>query len=139
VSPKRVLGNHPYVKIALVTTPLVLLLIFANNQRQAEQKRRSDAQFRQSLIVTDRKFRQALAVTTKQFAYSTNKQVCAFRKLTVPALKSYKDAAKDETLSASARARNDLRIHTTEEFLRSLVTVPSDFKCSSLPRNPPTP
>lgn len=96
----------------------------------------SNSQYRQQL---ETKFNEALRISSRQFSYSINKSVCGFRGFVEPTLKSYRAAAKDPTLSPSARKRNDLRIHTTQQFLDSQVTVPPDFDCRKLPQKAPTP
>lgn len=106
----------------------------ANDQRNRE---RTNQQFRHSILLGQRKFQQAIRISTAQAAYSVNKSVCGFRQFTAPVLKSYEQAAKDPTLGDSARARNEQRIQTTLAFLDSQITVPPDFKCSSLPKKPP--
>ena len=129
--------RYPFTRLVIVMIPLVVLLIWGNNQRQDAERRHTNKQFAKSILLTDHKFRQALAISTRQFAYAHNAQVCAFRAATLPELKSYKDAAKDETLSASARERNAKRIRDSEEFLSRLVTIPTGFNCADLPRRPP--
>lgn len=129
--------------VLVITVPVVAIALWlaidhANANRDATQ-RRSNQQFTKALIVTDRKFRQALRITTLQVSYSINKSVCGFRGFVQPTLKSYEAAAKDPTLTPSARKRNDKRIKSTKAFLETQVTVPADFDCATLPKNPPTP
>jgi hypothetical protein len=127
----------------VIVVPLCTIVLWValdqTNKAQDSAQNRANQQFRQALIVTDRKFRQALAVTTRQFSYSINKSVCGFRGFVNPTLKSYEAAAKDPTLSSSARARNDKRIQTTKAFLDTQVTVPANFDCTTLPKRPPKP
>lgn len=108
-----------------------------SSDRLESARKHSDQQFSKALIVTDRKFRQALRITNAQSAYSINKSVCGFRKLVIPTLATYKQAAEDPSLSASAKARNAGRIKSTQDFLDTQVTVPSDFDCTKLPRRAP--
>jgi hypothetical protein len=70
--------------------------------------------------------------------YNTNRTTCALRALAEPQLASYRKAAKDKTLSASARKRNQARIKSTEDFLAAYATIPPDFDCSTLPKKAPT-
>lgn len=107
------------------------------NANQARALSHANQQFHQSQILANRKFQQAIRIATVQASYSINKSVCGFRGFVQPTLKSYEAAAKDPTLTASARARNDKRIQTTKRFLESQVTVPADFDCADLPKNPP--
>ena len=106
----------------------------ANDRRQQEL---SNQQFRHAMISSNTKFQQALRISNAQSAYAQNKAACGWRAFTAPVLKSYQDAAKDPTLSDSARARNDKRIKTTQEFLESQITVPPSFDCTKLPKRPP--
>lgn len=96
----------------------------------------SNSQYRQQL---ETKFNEALRISSTQFSYSINKSVCGFRGFVGPTLKSYRAAAKDKTLTPSARKRNDTRIRTTQAFLDSQVTVPPGFDCRKLPKKAPTP
>lgn len=68
----------------------------------------------------------------QESADAINHSVCGFRKLAEPTLLSYQNAAKDPSLSASARARNAARIEATETFLATQVTVPRGFNCAHL-------
>ena len=70
--------------------------------------------------------------------YNQNRTTCALRALAEPQLKSYKKAAKDKTLSASARSRNRIRVEQTEKFLAAYATIPPDFDCTTLPKHAPT-
>lgn len=108
----------------------------ANRDRQQAQ---SNAQFRQATILSNRKFQQAIRISSRESSYSLNKIVCGFRGFIGPTLKSYEAAAKDPTLSNSARLRNDKRIRTTRAYLDTLVAVPADFDCKTLPKKPPSP
>lgn len=107
------------------------------NTKDHRNQEHSNQQFRHALLQSNEKFRQALRISTAQSAYAQNKAACGWRAFTAPVLKSYEDAAKDPTLSESARARNDKRIKTTREFLSTQITVPPDFDCSKLPKRPP--
>lgn len=98
---------------------------------------RSNRQFRHTILLGQVQYQQATSISNRQSSYSINKIVCGFRGFIVPTLKSYEAAAKDPTLSQSARARNDKRIRTTRAYLSTLVTVPADFDCAKLPKNPP--
>jgi hypothetical protein len=115
---------------------------YANASQDRQQAAyRVDQENRQTQArrALEQKFSQALSISNRQNAYSINKSVCGFRGLVGPTLRSYEAAAKDESLSESARARNDKRILTTREFLDSQVTVPPDFDCKNLPKKQPTP
>lgn len=98
---------------------------------------RANHQFQHSQLLAQQQFQQAIRISSAQSAYSINKSVCGFRGFVKPTLKSYEAAAKDPTLSASARARNDKRIASTRAFLTNQVTVPPDFDCATLPPRPP--
>lgn len=89
--------------------------------------------------------------TAEATRYNTNRSTCALRALVDPQIKEnlaqlagYKEAAKDKSISASARRRNEGRIATTALTIKNLrdfrsvyATVPPDYDCSKLPENPP--
>lgn len=120
--------------IFVIVMPISGLALWIAIDHSNANQDRQQAQFRQSL---EDKFNQALSISSRQTAYSINKSACGFRGFVVPTLKSYEAAAKDPTLSESARKRNDLRIRRAHEFLDSQVTVPPDFDCKTLPKKPP--
>lgn len=106
------------------------------NANQDRTQARANEQFRRSLIVTDRKFREALHVQTRLFAYSTNKSVCTLRPFLQAARQARLAAAKNATTEAE-RKPNLKAARTYEKLIDSQVTVPSTFKCSTLPEKPP--
>lgn len=128
--------------VLVIVAPLcVLALWFAIDHSNANQQRalnHSNSQFRAAQILATRRFQEAVLLSTKQTNYANNRRVCGWRTFINPILKSYKDAAKDPTLSASARARNDKRIKTTQQFLDNQITIPPVFDCKTLPKKPPT-
>lgn len=67
--------------------------------------------------------------TRAQVVRSQNRLICLLKRFVEPQLKSYRNAAKDPTLTPSARRRNDKRISDTKAVLLELVTVPSTYKC----------
>lgn len=71
-------------------------------------------------------------VSSQGIREAINASVCGFRALAEPQLATFKQAAKDKTLSDSARKRNDARIKSTEAFLRTQVTVPRNYRCPTV-------
>lgn len=125
------------VMILAIAIPLGYLAFDHANANQDRATRHSNAlteqKFNQALSVTEEKFRQAMRIST----YSINRSVCGFRGLGEGALKAARSGAKDPRLSPAIRERNRQNAVRTEAFLESQVTVPAEFDCKSLPKNPP--
>jgi hypothetical protein len=135
VSPDSLRNRILYFRVTLICLAFALVVVAGTYYYVQRTSDRLEA----NRAYSDAQFSDALRISSSQFAYSINKSVCGFRGFVEPTLKSYKAAADDKTLTASARARNDLRIRTTQAFLDSQVTVPRDFDCRNLSPRPPKP
>lgn len=129
--------------VLVMVVPLCVIVLWiaidhANTNRDHAQAR-SNQQFAKALIVTDRKFRQALDIATQQFAYVTNKSVCGFRKLADDGIVRAQKVLKDPTAPHASRVAARKAIQQARAFKLTQVTVPSDFDCATLPKNPPEP
>lgn len=83
--------------------------------------------------------------------YNSNKAACGIRKLVDldgqrKLLATYQDAAKDPSVTPSARKRNAARIIAQKKSIKNaknvielFATIPPDFNCKNLPKHPPRP
>lgn len=130
-------GGFVLTMILAIAIPLGYLAIDHANANQDRATRHSNAltekKFNQALAVVDQKFEQALRIST----YSINRSVCGFYKLIDPALRIALKRREDKTLTAAEHSANEATINRLEAFLATQVTVPSDFDCKTLPKNPP--
>lgn len=108
------------------------------NANQQRALRHSNAQFQRAQILANRKFREAIQISTAQTAYSVNKGVCVLRPFLRAALKARLAAVRDAKNEAD-RKLNQQAATTYTRLLEGEVTVPSDFDCDLLPKNPPKP
>lgn len=132
MTPRRIFSEHAtavsYFKVALVTLPLILLVVLANNERIDAARRHSDKQnaaLAKSLTEKlDAKFSRANAIAN----FSVNHEVCTLRtianaqikRLELTKSKGYKEA---EVFWATIRSNQ--------------FTIPLDLKCSTLSVLPP--
>lgn len=96
-------------------------------------------------------FKVKTEVSAKLARYAINSNACRARALINKTIRdqqkllaTYIQAAKDESLSQSAKARNAVRISDTQTSIDGLrkfrdlyVTVPPGFDCKTLPAKPP--
>lgn len=148
MTPQRIWQGHPtavsYFKVALTVMPLILLTILINNARQDDLKRQSDAQVKAAYF-------KALAATEAKFTYAINRSACSAYSLVDPTIKSDRillvaldRAIKDPKTSAAMLKIDQERKLSTEraltafESFRSVYgTIPPNFNCKSLPKEPP--
>lgn len=98
----------------------------ASQDRQQDAYRRDqDRRQAQARRALEAKFNQALRISSRQNSYSINTSVCGFRGF-------LSGTVSDKRIPAARRAE-------IAKFLASQVTSPPDFKCATLPKQPPTP
>lgn len=132
--------------IFVIVMPLCgLALWLAVDHANANQKRdnrrndaRLEAKFEQLIAISDTKHRDSLHSQSILFAYSINKSVCGLRGFAQPQLdRAIRRREIYPTLTPAERALNENAIKTGSRFLATQVTVPSNFRCSTLPKKPP--